>query len=66
MTERLPHAPIITSADILEILDELGVPHAPVPRQAFIVTVSAAPLPGPPEKSFIQILEETFKDDVVE
>lgn len=58
-------APIRVTPHILEILDELGVPHAPVKQQAYVVTVSPVPLPKP-GKSFIEILQETFKDDVVE
>ncbi len=54
--------PIKVTQEIIDILDELGVPHVEAPRQGFLVTVSPEPLPAPSTKSFIDVLQEAFGD----
>lgn len=54
--------PIKVTQEIIDILDELGVPHVEAPRQGFLITVSPEPLPAPPMKSFIDVLQEAFGD----
>lgn len=56
--------PIRVAGDgILEVLDALGVPHRPGPRQMFKIEVVEGPLPAITGPGILALLEQISKEE---